>query len=145
MLHQLGLEKGLGTRKESDRQTDRLQGSQKGRPGNAPLDGSILSYIRYVLSYLIIYFPPAKLSTLNTTISEGGTDSTHTHNLVQSQSYPGLKLLLTDTKSTKTIHSMLMYHRFFKKKLVCVVISACHMLVNEHCKMLILLVSSIKC
>ena len=37
-------------------------------------------------------------TTLNILISEGGTNSSHMHNLAKSQSSQGLKLLLSDTK-----------------------------------------------
>ena len=45
-------------------------------------------------------------------ISEGGTNSSLMHNLVKSQSYQGLKLLLSDTKFMTVVKSMFMYHRF---------------------------------
>ena len=54
----------------------------------------------------------APSTTLNIPIIEGGTNSNHTHNLVKSQSYEGLKLLLSDTKFMTMVHSMLTYHRF---------------------------------
>ena len=50
--------------------------------------------------------------TLNISISKGGTNSSHMHNLAKSQSYQGLKLLLSDTKLMTTVNSMLIYHRF---------------------------------
>jgi hypothetical protein len=50
------------------------------------------------------------LARLNISISEGGTCSSCTHNLVKSQSYRGLKLLLSDTKSTTMVYIMFIYH-----------------------------------
>ena len=55
------------------------------------------------------------LTALNIPISEGGTNSSETHNLAKSQSYRGLKLLLNDTKFMNTINSMLYYHRSQKQ------------------------------
>ena len=52
--------------------------------------------------------------TLNTLISEDGTNSGHTHILAICQSYRGLKLLLSDTIFMAMINSMLTYHRFKK-------------------------------
>ena len=49
--------------------------------------------------------------TLNIPIDEGGTNSSHMHNLAKSQSYRGLELLLSDTKFMKMVNSMLIYHR----------------------------------
>ena len=50
---------------------------------------------------------------LNTLISTGGTNSSHTHNdLAKSQSYQGLQLLLRDTNFMKTVNSMLIYYKF---------------------------------
>ena len=54
----------------------------------------------------------AVLTTLNTPISEGGTNSSHTHNPAKSQSYQGLKLLLSDTKFMTTVYYLLIYHMF---------------------------------
>ena len=51
-------------------------------------------------------------TTLNTPISEGGTNSSHTYNLAKSQSHQGLKLLLSDNKFMTTVISMLVYHQF---------------------------------
>ena len=75
----------------------------------------------------------AVLTTLNTPISEGGTNSSHTHNPVKSQSYQVLKLLLSDTKFMTIVKYVLIYHRFQENQCV-LVISARHMLVNEQCK-----------
>ena len=47
------------------------------------------------------------ITTLNIPISEGGTNSSHMHNVAQSQSYWGLKLLLSVTKFMKMVNSML--------------------------------------
>jgi hypothetical protein len=47
----------------------------------------------------------------NIAISEGGTNSSHMHNLAKSQSYQGLKLLLRDIKFMSIVNSMLIYHR----------------------------------
>ena len=47
--------------------------------------------------------PGDELTTLNIPISEGGTNSSHTHNLVKSQSYRWLKLLLSDSESMTTM------------------------------------------
>jgi hypothetical protein len=69
-------------------------------------------------------------TTLNITISEGGTNSSHMHNLVKSQSFRGLKLLLSDTKFMTTKHNMLVYQKFQEKQCM-LVISARHMLVSE--------------
>jgi hypothetical protein len=51
-------------------------------------------------------------ATLNTPNSEGGTSSSHMHNLAKSQSYLGLKVLLSDPGFMKKINSMLISHRF---------------------------------
>ena len=48
----------------------------------------------------------------NTPISEGGTNSSHTHNLAKSQSYRGLKLLPSDIKLMKMVNPILIYHIF---------------------------------
>ena len=45
-------------------------------------------------------------------ISEGDTNSSHTHNLAKSQSCQGMLLLLSDIKFMKTVNSMLIYRRF---------------------------------
>ena len=60
-------------------------------------------------------------STLTIPISESGTNSSHTHNLVKSQSYRGLRLLLSDTKFMTTINSMLIYHTFQENESVLVI------------------------
>ena len=52
------------------------------------------------------------IATLNMPISEGGTNSNYMHNLAISQSYKGLKLLLSDTKFITTLNSMLIHHIF---------------------------------
>ena len=57
-------------------------------------------------------------TTLNIPISEGGIHSSHTHNLAKSQSYQGLKLLLTDTSFLTTEIVMLIYHRFHENSCV---------------------------
>ena len=67
------------------------------------------------------------LSTLNIASSEGGTNSSHMHNLAKSQSYQGLKLLLSDIKFMKKVKSMLIYHRFQE-------ISVRNMLVSDYTK-----------
>ena len=67
---------------------------------------------------------------LNIPISEDGPNLSHMHNLVKSQSYWGLKLLVSNTKFTNTINSMLI-HREDQETLCEVVISACHVLVME--------------
>ena len=54
------------------------------------------------------------VATLNTSISERDTNSSHMHNLAKSRSYQGLKLLLSDIKFMKIVNSMLTYHRFQK-------------------------------
>ena len=69
-------------------------------------------------------------TTLNIPIGEGGSNSSHTRNLAKSQSYQGLKLLLSDTKFMTRESNMLIYHRFQEKQCM-LVISARHMLVNE--------------
>ena len=71
-----------------------------------------------------------EVATLNIPTSEDGTNSSHTHNLTKSQSYHGLKLLLSDTKSTTTVNFMLMYHRF-QENYCMHVIGARHKLVSE--------------
>ena len=44
-------------------------------------------------------------STLNIPISEGCTNSSHTHNLANFQSYRGPKLLMRDTKFMTTVYA----------------------------------------
>ena len=61
-------------------------------------------------------------------MSEGGINSSHTHNLAKSQSFQGLKLLLCATKFMSTINSI--YHRF-QEYIYVLVISVRHMLVSE--------------
>jgi len=51
-------------------------------------------------------------TTLNVPISKGGANSSHKHVLVKSQSYWGLKILLSDPNFMTTVDSMLKYHRF---------------------------------
>ena len=51
-------------------------------------------------------------TTLNIPISESGTNSSHTHNLVKSQSYSRLKLLPNNLNFMTTVNSMLEYHKF---------------------------------
>ena len=51
-------------------------------------------------------------TALNILVGEGGTNSSHTHNLTKSQNYQRLKLLLSDTKFMTTVNSMLICHRF---------------------------------
>ena len=48
----------------------------------------------------------------DTQYTQSGINSSHTHNLAKSQSYRGLKFLLSDTKFMTTVNSMLNYHRF---------------------------------
>ena len=60
-------------------------------------------------------FETMRVSTLNLPISEGGTNSSHTHHLAKSQRYQGLKLLLNDTKFMTMINSMHIHHRFQEK------------------------------
>ena len=45
-------------------------------------------------------------------ISEGGTNSSHMHDLAKSQSYGGLELLLSDTKFMTMVNPMFVYHKF---------------------------------
>jgi hypothetical protein len=52
------------------------------------------------------------ITTLNLPNREGGANSSHMHNRAKSQSYRGLKLLLSDTKFMSTVKSMFNYHRF---------------------------------
>ena len=52
-------------------------------------------YFQVLLDSEILLLSP--FSTLNIPISEGGANLCHTHNLAKSQSYRGLKLLLSDT------------------------------------------------
>ena len=56
--------------------------------------------------------PSSIFTTLNIPIIEGGTNSSHTHNLAKSQSHQRLKLLRSGTKFMTTVISMLIYHRF---------------------------------
>ena len=53
-----------------------------------------------------------KYTTLNLPISEGGTNSSHMHNLANPESHRGLKLLLSDTIFMVMINSTFIYHRF---------------------------------
>jgi hypothetical protein len=46
-------------------------------------------------------------TTPNIPISEGGTNSSHTHNVAKSQSYRGLEFLLSVTKIMNTCSYML--------------------------------------
>ena len=46
-------------------------------------------------------------TTLNIPISEGGTNSSHTHHLAKFQRHWGLKLLVSDTKFMDIVNSML--------------------------------------
>jgi hypothetical protein len=48
---------------------------------------------------------------LNIPISESGTNSSLTRILAKSQSYQGLKLVLSDTKFMIIVNSMLIYDR----------------------------------
>jgi hypothetical protein len=48
----------------------------------------------------------------NIPVSEGGTNSSHMHNLAESQRDRGLKLLPSDTKFMKTENSMFVCHTF---------------------------------
>ena len=58
-------------------------------------------------------------------IGDDGTNSSHTHNLGKSQSYRGLIFLQSDIKSMNTCSIIIDL-----KKCV-LMISVCHMLVNE--------------
>jgi hypothetical protein len=49
---------------------------------------------------------------LHIPISEGGKNSSHTHNLAKSQSHRGMKLLLSDNKFMTMVYSMFIYHKF---------------------------------
>ena len=82
----------------------------------------------------------------NISTSEDGTNSSHTHNLVKSQSYQGLKFVLSDTKFVNLCSFII----DFKKINVCAY-DYC-MLVNEYslvlmfsCQMPVILRNSAKC
>jgi hypothetical protein len=51
---------------------------------------------------------------MNIPTSDDGTKSSHSHNLAKSQSYRGLKLLLSDSKFMAMVNSMFTYHRIQK-------------------------------
>ena len=51
-------------------------------------------------------------TTLNTPISEGGTNWSHTHNVAKSQSYQKFTLLGSDAEFIKTVNSIFIYHYF---------------------------------
>ena len=70
------------------------------------------------------------IAILNIPISEGGTNSSHTHNLAKIQSCVGFKLLLSAIEFMTMVNSMLIYHRF-KENECMIMINVCHMLVNE--------------
>ena len=72
-------------------------------------------------------------ATQNIPISEGGTNSSRMHNLAKSQTYWGLKLLLSDIKCMATIISIVIYHIFQENECVSV-ISAQHILVDKCAK-----------
>ena len=72
----------------------------------------IQRFSHLVIANGILHSILAPSTTLNIPISEGGTNSSFTHNLAKSQSYGGLKLLLSDTKFMTMVNSMLTYHRF---------------------------------
>ena len=55
-----------------------------------------------------------KYAILNIPISEGGIISSHMHNLAESQSYRGLKLLMSDTIFMAMINFMLITIDFKK-------------------------------
>ena len=108
-------------------------------------DGVTLSRLVHKGDFPCIYIPKHRGPTwkliLNLLISEGGTNSSHTHNLAKSQSYRGLKLLLSDTKSMTTVNSRLIYHRFQENHCM-LTISAWHMPVSEWCQVSILKLSN---
>lgn len=105
----------------------------------SPLSASLSLHTRLidVTRQIYILILTWEVTTLNTPVSESGSDSSHTHahNPTKSQTYQWLKLLPSDTKLTTTVTSMLIYHGFEENQCMLAISARSHMLVSDQCQM----------